>query len=184
MKRLFIACPITLSEDNILLQNNLKKATPYDQIVWVNPEWQHITLRFLGKTPDNLIAPTIELMEEIAKQITPFTLKLNKLGIFGSRYQPRVIWLGFEEFTPFRDMFNLLEPKLLDLGYEKNYGNVVPHLTLGRIKKIDNKKNFFNLIESTKITDMQEVKFERLILFQSRLTPQGPRYTPLETVVF
>jgi 2'-5' RNA ligase len=182
MRRLFIATKHQISEEHLALLNDLKRVMYYDNVVWVNTPLQHITLRFLGATPEPLVQSVTDILTEIAQETPAFSLKMNKLGIFGSRYAPRVIWLGFEQFEAYQQLFDKIEKRLLAVGFEANYGNTVPHLTLGRIKKIDNKKRFWTWFEEHKTIEPQEVIFDELTLFQSFLRQEGPIYKPLKQV--
>lgn len=68
MKRLFIAVPVNLSPTLINHTLNLQKEFYRDHIVWVKPDLQHLTLRFLGKTPDNFIDQLLKSMEIVAQE--------------------------------------------------------------------------------------------------------------------
>ncbi|MDR1345252.1 MAG: RNA 2',3'-cyclic phosphodiesterase [Bacteroidales bacterium] len=182
MRRLFIATKHQLSNDHLKLLADLKHFMHNDEVVWVNASLQHITLRFLGATPEPLVQPVADMLAAIAREVPVFSLNMNKLGVFGSRYSPRVIWLGFEHFEAYQQLFDRIENQLLSMGFEANYGNTVPHLTLGRIKKIDNKKRFWSWITEYKTIEPQKVIFDELMLFQSFLTPQGPIYKPLKKI--
>ncbi len=184
MKRLFIAVPVTLSpslqENSNLLREHLQR----DQITWVAPHLQHLTLRFLGKTPPQWIDPLQEAIQNCAQQATPFTLELNRLGLFGSRYAPKVIWYGFEEFTLFKNLFEILEPQLIKIGFEPNYGNFVPHISVGRIRKVENKKRFSEAITKLQPKETQTIHVDQLVLYQSKLHSDGPIYRKLATFPF
>jgi len=184
MRRLFIATKYQMSEAYMALLNELKRVMCYDHVVWVNTPLQHITWRFLGKTDEQKIQPLSEMLSEIAQKTFTFSLEMNKLGVFGSSYAPRVIWLGFEQFEKYQQLFNTMEDELLSMGMQANYGNTIPHLTLGRIKKIDNKKIFWSWVEEHKKIKPQQVIFKEITLFQSFLKPQGPIYKPIKTVTF
>jgi 2'-5' RNA ligase len=182
MRRLFIATKYQLSNSHLTLLADLKRFMHNDEVVWVNVPLQHITLRFLGATPEPLVQPVADMLTAIAQEVSTFSLSMNKLGVFGSRYAPRVIWLGFEHFEAYQQLFDKLENRLLSMGFEANYGNTVPHLTLGRIRKIDNKKRFWSWITEHAAIEPQKVTFDELTLFQSFLTPQGPVYKPLKKI--
>jgi 2'-5' RNA ligase len=180
MKRLFIAVPVVLSDDFLKLSATIQQKMSRDQVVWVQPQLQHLTLRFLGATPDYQIEPLISVMREISSKNKKFELRLDKIGVFGSRYAPTTIWYGFNEFDSFKNLFEQLEPRLIEMGFEPNYGNLVPHLTVGRIKKIENKQLFTNHITQLQPTFTQSVAVDTLHLIRSKLTPQGPVYKTLE----
>lgn len=180
MKRLFVAVDVRLSEPFQVLSAQLKQQLCLDKIVWVNANLRHLTLRFLGQTPEPYILPLKQALTKLAAENHAFSLEINKLGVFGSKHSPQVIWLGFQDFEPFRQLFLQLEPQLSAIGFEPNYGNFVPHLTLGRIKQIQNKKRFWELVTALQPKESQVVRVDSLLLIQSRLTPQGPIYRVLE----
>lgn len=180
MKRLFIAAKISFSQPLLELIASLRKECSYDDIVWVNNELQHLTLRFLGATPENKISPLIEMLSEVTAVTESFKMEINKLGVFGSRYAPIVIWLGFEEFGCYQTLFKKVEENLVQMDFEPNRGNFVPHITLGRIKKIDSKKQFWKTIEKAKPLSSQILNIEEISLIQSHLTTQGPIYKTVQ----
>ncbi len=181
MKRLFIATKVELNEQYMNLLRRLQQQLAGDRIVWVDSQLQHLTLRFLGQTPDTQIPKLKKLLNEVANQTPSFSLNMDKLGIFGSRYAPSVLWLGFNEFEPYKTLFEKMENGLTSLGFEANQGNLVPHITLGRIKETQSKKYFWKIIERNLPDFIQQVHIEEITLFQSRLQPTGPIYTPLHT---
>ncbi len=180
MKRLFIAVPVVLSDDFLQLSATIQQKMRRDQVVWVQPQLQHLTLRFLGATPDFQIEPLMSVIREVSLQNKKFEIQMDKIGVFGSRYAPTTIWYGFNHFEPFKNLFDQLEPRLIEIGFEPNYGNLVPHLTVGRIKKMENKHQFTQQITQLQPTFTQSVAIDALHLIRSKLTPQGPIYKTLE----
>ena len=180
MKRLFIATPvINLSAEVQKISADLRFRLRHDDIVWVKDEVRHLTFRFLGATPPQQVPAIRRALAEACAQSEPFTLEINKIGVFGSHYHPEVIWMGFDHFEPFKKLFEELEPKLLDLGFEPNYGNFVPHITLGRIKNLHSKPKFWESIEAVPSTFKQTIDISELILYQSFLHKEGPEYKVL-----
>ncbi len=181
MKRLFIATKIELQKEYFELVEMMKQKTSFNTITWVKPEVQHLTFRFLGKTPPAKENEIIEMMRSVSLRNSQFNLEINRLGVFGSRYAPKVLWLGFAEQPPLYTLFEDLEKGLSELQFPANYGNFVPHLTLARIKQIENKKRFWQLIENVPTLPKQVIPINEITLYQSRLEKTGPIYTALET---
>lgn len=181
MKRLFIATKIELNEQYISLMRQLQSQLSGDRIVWVDNKLQHLTFRFLGQTPDCQIPKIKKMLNEIANQTPFFSLNMDKLGVFGSKYAPSVLWLGFSAFEPYRQLFEKMEICLLDLGFEPNQGNIVPHITMGRIKEIQSKKYFWKVFEKNQPTFSQVIPINEMTLYQSRLESSGPVYTVIHT---
>lgn len=181
MKRLFIATAVELDEYYMNLSQRLRLQLQNDKIVWVASPLQHLTLRFLGQTPDKLISQIKRAMNDVANDSQAFALNMDKMGVFGSKYAPSVIWLGFNEFAPYKSLFEKMEEQIINMGFEPNHGNLVPHLTLGRVKETQSKPYFWEIIEKNKPTHIQKVPVNSITLFQSHLQPTGPIYTPLHT---
>jgi len=179
MKRLFIAVDIELLENFKMLTQQLKSELRNDEIVWVKSGLQHLTLRFLGETPDAKIEPIAQALATIKNSTSSFELQLDKMGVFGSKYAPATLWYGFSEFSLFKNMFENLEKELVRIGFLENYGNFVPHITVGRIKKIDHKKRFWETVEKLQPQFSQTVPVSQLKLIQSKLNKDGPIYRTL-----
>lgn len=179
MKRLFIATKVELSPEFAQLNRRLREELRHDDIIWVQDEVRHLTLRFLGATPDFKIPALKKAIADVCQNSSPFYLELNKLGAFGSHYKPEVLWLGFEEFFFFRQLFEKLEPKIQELQFDPYYGNFVPHITLGRVKNVINKQRFWKSVESLKPTFSQPIAIKELTLYQSFLNKTGPEYKVL-----
>ena len=179
MQRLFIAIPITLDSEFVALTDHLKAHTGYDHIVWTEAKVQHLTLRFLGETPDPQIEPLIASMGQILKDVHYFQLTIDKLGVFGSHYKPTTLWLGFQDFEVLRQIHERIEKVLPTIGFEADHGNFVPHITLGRIKNLANKNKFWQLFEQCQPTHTQTIDVNRIVLYRSKLRPAGPVYTEM-----
>ena len=110
------------------------------------------------------------------KRISPFTLDFKKTGIFGSSYNPKVIWFGVEKSEILAILAENLLENLDKNGFSRDRQNFVPHLTVGRIKNVNNKQQFQNVIDQYKSSFIQKVQVESIILFESLLSPTGPQY--------
>jgi 2'-5' RNA ligase len=61
-------------------------------------------------------------------------------------------------------------------GFETDRQNLVPHLTLGRIKMLQDKILFQRIIERYKDLLSKDEMAGKMILFESILKPSGPVY--------
>jgi len=57
-----------------------------------------------------------------------------------------------------------------------------PHLTLGRVKSLANRDNLARMLAKLPLVDWPPFGVKELILFQSVLSPQGSKYTPLQVI--
>ena len=181
-RRLFVAINIHPGEEFLRLYYQLKKTFQKERIKWVEQENVHLTLKFIGETPANKVEDIVNALAEARLGIMPFDLVLKGMGIFGSSYNPRVIWFGIKED---RQMNNLAENIFTELelsGFERDRQNFVPHLTIGRIKEIKDKKRFQEKLDKIKPGQIQTDRVEEFHLFESILQPTGPVYKIIETI--
>lgn len=180
-KRLFIAVRIHPDKQFLRFYEQLKNALQQDKIKWVEEENIHFTLKFIGETPAYQVEDIIYALREARLGIMPFELVIENMGIFGSSYNPRVIWLGIRDevqiFNLAENIFNELE----SLGFERDRQNFVPHLTIGRIKFLQDKNRFQRIIEKQKPGLIQTIRVEEFYLIESLLQPTGPIYEVIET---
>ena len=183
MKRLFLAIPIKTADNGFVpLIDGLKSQLAHEKrINWVRPQNIHLTLKFIGDTPNEDIPKIIETVEEMLKNHKSFTMDFNRTGIFGSRYAPRVLWLGMNE-TP-QELYDLEEDTLTvfdKLGYLRDRQNFVPHITLGRIKELCEKQYFQKIVSGIEQKSYIKQEVNEIILFQSILRPEGATYKELK----
>ncbi len=105
-----------------------------------------------------------------------FQLSLANVGIFGSHYKPRVIWFGIDKCTEMENLAADVIEKMHNIGFLKDRQNFVPHLTIGRIKIIDNKQQFSEIISKYENCEIQETTISKFCLFESILSSSGPTY--------
>ena len=180
MKRIFIAIKGLPDVGFLQVFEDLKNNCRNDRITWVDPKNIHITLKFFGETEEERIPAISSLLSVIAGKHIPFEMKLKGTGVFGSSYKPRVVWIGIDNNPTLISLGQDILDSMESLGFKKDRQNFVPHLTLGRIKHIDDKHRFFDLIGKYKNSVITSESIKELHLIESRLTPKGPLYTVLE----
>ena len=181
MKRIFAAVKITpgtiLTEVLLNLKNKLKN----DRINWVDLHNLHITLKFFGETVEDDIPGICKHLAELTELNRSFELSLKGIGIFGSSYQPKVIWIGIDHNDSLIKLGTDVLDRMDNLGYKKDRQNFVPHLTLGRIKYIADKAYFNDLIKTYTNKAIQTSTIDSMHLIESKLSSEGPTYNVLET---
>ncbi|MCX7719912.1 MAG: RNA 2',3'-cyclic phosphodiesterase [Dictyoglomus thermophilum] len=177
-RRLFIAIELEDSiKDHILsFQKELKNSVLGD-VKWVERENFHLTIKFLGETPENLIDDIKGILDETSYYFEPFYISLEGFGAFPSLKSPRVLWIGIEEgLGGLEKVFDFIEKRLVKKGFRKEDRPFSPHLTLGRVKDRDVR------ILKDLLFDKEVVLVSSITLFESKLTPEGPIYTPIYRV--
>ncbi|MCD4790473.1 MAG: RNA 2',3'-cyclic phosphodiesterase [Bacteroidales bacterium] len=181
MKRIFAAIKIHPSNQFLKVYYDLKTAMRNDKIKWVDTQNIHVTMKFFGETEEDRIENIITILSEISLRYKPFTLELKDVGIFGSSYKPRVIWFGIEENKIMQSLAMDTLDEMGKIGFEKDRQNFVPHLTIGRIKFVNDKKRFREIIDRYKSIEIQKENVVEFSLIESILRPQGPEYKIIET---
>jgi len=176
MKRLFAAIKVNPNENLIRTYREMKNSLQHEKINWVQEQNIHITLKFFGETAEDKIDEICETLEDAAQRHKPFELQLKNIGIFGSSYNPRVIWFGMSEGTQIENLANDVLDSVEEIGFERDRQNFRPHVTVGRIKLIKDKRYFQQSIDKLKAEYLQDVKVNSFYLFESKLKPQGPIY--------
>ena len=182
MIRAFLAIdlPESLRPGLALAQGELKKSQA--DVRWVPPGNIHITLKFFGNLPDAEVPPIIAAARQAASQQAPLSLAVTGAGAFPSIRSPRVVWLGLRgDLLPLSQFFYRLEKAFAPLGYPPEGRAFNPHLTLGRVRSPEGRAQLSRALEKL-VVDWPPFPVGEIILYQSVLSPQGSRYTPLEVI--
>ncbi|MDO9533296.1 MAG: RNA 2',3'-cyclic phosphodiesterase, partial [Deltaproteobacteria bacterium] len=120
---------------------------------------------------------------DAAAATAPLQLQATGAGAFPSPNAPRVVWLGLGgDLVPLTQLFYRLEKAFAALGYPPEGRAFNPHLTLGRVKSPENRDKLARLLAKMPPLDWPPFTVKELILFQSVLSPQGSKYTPLKVI--
>jgi 2'-5' RNA ligase len=174
--RTFIAIELPAETRSYLFQSGQKMAENIpDRVVrWVAPENMHLTLRFLGDTPEDKLPVISAELDAITQDFQPFTLHLDELGCFPNRKRPRVIWAGLSgQLKPLNALQSRIEKAVQSLGWEAENRPFRAHLTIGRVKDSS---------QAARLTweqplEKQVIPAAAVNLIESQLRPSGPVYT-------
>lgn len=163
--RLFLAVDIPES-----VQDQISSLTcpELEQVRWTHSHQLHITLVFIGDQPQHRLDEIIEAVSEV--EFTPFTLSLKKIGHFRSG----IIWLGVHENHQLQRLQKSLSHKIRSLGIKLEQRKFIPHLTLGRCKKLT--PEVLETVGQKGLGFETGFKVEAFQLKSSRLSPDGAVY--------
>jgi len=132
----------------------------------------HLTLKFLGEIDKGKIEEVKQNLREI--KFKNFETELKYIGFFGNK-KYGVVWL---HLTNCNKLQKLIDEKLEGIyPKEKRF---MSHLTIARVKRIENKNYFLGELRKIKIPAGLKFKVDRFYLKKSTLTPDGPLYETLE----
>ena len=177
--RLFIATPLSDHVVGCLDRLISRFAAQGGKVKWVRPGNIHLTLRFLGDTPEDQLPELRNLIDRTAASISPVETEAIRLGGFPNLNRPRVIWVGLAPSAePLAKLAAQIEQELRRVCFKAEEKPFRAHLTLGRVKDSRDLAALLNFLKTYKF-DPFPVTLDRLVLFQSVLTPKGPVYTRL-----
>jgi RNA 2',3'-cyclic 3'-phosphodiesterase len=144
---------------------------------WVRPQHLHITLRFLGEQPADVLPGLDEALADAADRITPFRLGTGELGVFPNWQRPRVFFLQLVDDGALEALAAAVNETIdarIPGGRDDNR-RFRAHLTLARIKHPLDRPDR-EAIRAVAAPPFQSLDVRDFRLIESRLTPQGPIY--------
>ena len=182
MKRLFIALKIKGKPEFLYNYEGVIEGLNSQKINWTKPENLHLTMKFLGKVENDKIPEIVNALKKI--EFNPYSISIENLGLFGSKYDPRVIWAKVNDEGETGLLAEKVISSLEKIGFSRDRQNFVPHLTLGRIKKVSDNKHFHNKFNAVKEVYFQEDRVEGFHLYQSILVQDEIQYRSVQYFPF
>jgi len=132
-------------------------------------------LKFLGETDKK--TEIEKRIKEIENSFSPFNVSLKEIGGFPSPEKARILWVGIEEgINNLIELFEAIDNKTAELGFEKETRNFTPHITFARVKK-----GKYSLPENIEFS-FDPFPVNGITLFKSTLTPKGAIYETVSTI--
>lgn len=179
-KRLFIAIKINPTEELLrrvcFLKNNLSE----ENINWIRDDHYHLTLQFLGKTPTKHISSIRKQLNEVIEKSVRFDLQITNVSMFGSKYNPKVLWFGIEKQSEIIKLHADIVEVMKKFGFSTDRQNFVPHLSIARIRKLKNKDHFKKVYERVEQGSFQKQNIQEVVLYESVMSPKGAEYHIVE----
>jgi 2'-5' RNA ligase len=134
--RLFVAVPLSEPARAAVADvvDAIRAGEPEGRGVrWVRLDGLHITLRFLGPTPDARVADVSAAVTSAAAEVAPFGIRIAGADAFPPVGRPRTLWLdldrGVDELAA---LATRLDDALATAGWERERRPFRAHLTLAR----------------------------------------------------
>ena len=186
MIRTFIAIPLSKdihkSIDTLVAELRAAGSLP---VRWVRIENIHVTLKFLGDVDERRIPAVSDAIAAAAKDILPFQLSAEKMGVFPDFKRPRIVWVGSVLDRPAFELYNNLERNLKELGFEPEDRAFRPHLTVGRVARdagSGDLQRIGDLVKRYQDRNAGQMTVHEIVLFKSDLLSGDRRYSRLASV--
>lgn len=187
--RLFVAVPLPpepLAACNALV--DLVRAGPLGTVPrWVHLANLHLTVRFLGDTPPDLVPDVALAVGDAVGRcgVRAFDVVLEGAGVFPGLRKPRALWLGITRGSvELGSLAEALGPALEHLGWAHDGRPYRPHLTVARLDSTSIANGGAVAAELERAAAGWRTTFvaDRVILYRSHLGGGPPRYDPVVEV--
>jgi 2'-5' RNA ligase len=168
MKRAFIAItlPKDIREKLRLKQEEIKSLLEDDPVKWVEEENLHITLLFLGAVKDK--EKLIENLREVEKK--SFSVEIKEVCYFPKdKREAKMIWVTVDD-KEIKSFLGKIDTSL----------DVLPHITLGRVRKWEWQKMPLEYIPDIEERFGISFKVKSFSLIESKTRRKGPDYDIIE----
>ncbi|MDP6992081.1 MAG: RNA 2',3'-cyclic phosphodiesterase [Candidatus Marinimicrobia bacterium] len=182
--RTFVAVPVP--EPVLALQKTLRSTIDpkRGQIKWVRPDQLHLTLKFIGYTPESSFDDIRSVLDGIANNTRPIQLNIEGTGCFPKKERPRVLWAGIQgEIEKLNTLVNATQSALDLLGFFKDDKPYHPHITMGRARYPQKHTPDVSFFLDAPYSGIP-FGIEKIQFISSELFPNGPVYTILSTHFF
>jgi len=135
-ERLFIAVeiPRKFKREFLDLAQSFRPGE-YERVRWIQEDAMHLTLKFLGDTPQEEIVDIKNALNLVAEMTGKFTMKIGRTGCFPSFRDPRICWVGFDgEQRRMEQLQGRVEGQLTALGLKEDDRNYRATITVGRTR--------------------------------------------------
>ncbi|MCS6789831.1 MAG: RNA 2',3'-cyclic phosphodiesterase [Bacteroidia bacterium] len=159
--RLFIAAP--LPPEAIEFIQTIRPATLPPQARWLPPASWHLTLLFLGETPQEKVPAIDSTLQQLIPSHSSFTLVPYQIG-----WKDYTLWIWLQPNPSAETLVKNLHTALGMVEPQR----LLPHITIARRKNRppDTPKP---------LRQGMPITFQEVVLYQSILRPEGAQYIPL-----
>ena len=180
--RVFLAVPLPRQLKNSVSTIQKQLQTRIAGARWVRSENLHLTVHFFGETEQEALEKISVSVLSVKRCQRPFLVEVKRLGAFPNLHRPRILWLDLEPKDQLRQLHRDLRQCLHQVGITTESRPYTPHLTIGRLRQ--QTSDLTDLYKSVGQTLVGRMPVDKLVLFKSRLHPDGAEHIPLLTVNF
>lgn len=180
--RLFVAVPLPPAAEREVAQVLDRLGGAGWPVRWVRPEGTHITIKFFGEVASDRLGTIAESLDFASAGTRPMAMTLVGAGVFPTVERPRILHLAVEAEPSLELLQDRLERSCEQLGYPPEGRSFRPHVTLGRVREGHRlPPGWQDMIEA--IGPGEAFLADRIVLFESELTSDGPRYAIRHEVI-
>lgn len=179
--RIFCAIELPLPTRLRLLSHidKLKTRAPQAQASWSRESNIHLTLKFLGETPQSLVEKFDSAISRAVRGISPFSLLIAGSGVFPRLRDPRVLWVGISDPEGrLATLHSRIEAESEQEGFAREARQFHPHLTLARLRTREGARDLARAHEEFQFVP-EEITVKEVLLIRSELSSAGSKYSTI-----
>jgi 2'-5' RNA ligase len=148
---------------------------------WAASENFHLTLKFLGAVPDPRRAELQDALHAAVQGARAVPVSVEAFGAFPAADRPRVIWAAVGAEPGLELLQHGVEQAFAPLGFPPEGRPFRPHLTLGRVGRGVEAREFAGLGDALESLSVQAATVaDAVVLMQSTLHRDGAVYQELD----
>ncbi len=165
------------------LRLRVEALAPRARVTWVPVDRLHFTVRFIGEVDEDR-GSAIAAALAAPLPVAPFALTIAGLGAFPPKGPPRVFWAGTGDGRGgMSDLEREVSARLATCGIPSEAREYSPHLTLARVRDAEGLRTR-EALEVVPQGPFGTTHVDAITLFESRLSPKGPTYVPVQRTAF
>jgi len=128
------------------------------------------------------LAEITDAVEETARQTSGFKLQITETGVFPSKRNARILWLGVRGESEYLQKLNeILETECEKKGFAREKRNFKAHLTIARLREPHKSKE---LVEQHSGNEFNSAAFQvsKIAIYESHLQKTGSIYEAIKNV--
>lgn len=177
--RLFFAVPIEEPLRSAIASRQSAWVRADHNIRWTSADQLHLTLLFLGESPDERLEAVLAAADRALNGLRPGALAFAGPGLF-SRRDRHIFWIGLRPEEWLLQAAERLAAGLAEFVEKKESRPFVPHLTVGRSRTGRHvRTDFLHDFQHDVLPGISQEK-SRIVLFRSILHPDGPEHLPMK----
>ena len=151
------------------------------EIKWVRNGNMHLTLKFIGHTPDSSVDDINKTLKSVTEDFSSISLSIVGSGCFPRPERARTLWVGITgEIDKLDDFVDAINISLEPFGFPIQERKFIPNVTLARIKYPQKHTPDVTQFLNTTFAELP-MKISRINLMSSQLFSKGAVYTILGT---
>lgn len=177
--RVFCAIEIPETLRALVLRHiaRLKEAVPGVKATWSRDANLHLTLKFLGEIPQGSVSDISTAASRAVVGLAPFSIRLEQTGTFPKQDQPRVLWIGINDFSgKLSELQARLEDESASAGFVRDSRPFHPHLTVARLRHARHARTLAAAHRELEF-EPAEIAIAELLVIRSELSSEGSKYT-------